>query len=332
MNRGVRALVLVAAVAGAAAAHLAAGGATAADVLAVARGGASGLDERILWEYGLPRLLTAALAGAALGTAGHLLQAVLRNPLAAPELTAVNPGAVLGVLGGTVSGLVSADAAAGSLLAALAGGAVGGGLSWALAAGGGPGRVVVAGLLGSAVLGGVTTMLLAYQPARFGNVLRWLVGSVEGRVWEHLAVASWWIPLWLAVAWLGSAAVGVLQGGDEHAASLGLPPRTGRAAVLLVALALTAGAAALAGAIAFVGLVAPHAARWLARAEPRACVPVAALVGGAALIGADALAQAATRLLAAGDLGHRLGVPTGVVTSLLGAAVLVAVVRRERPA
>ncbi|WP_067478945.1 iron ABC transporter permease [Actinomadura hibisca] len=329
MNRALGAFVLVVAVV---AAHLATGGATAADVLAVVQGHPTGLDARLLWEYGLPRLLTAALTGSALGVAGYLLQSVLRNPLAAPELTAVNPGAVLGVLGGTVLGAVAADAAAGSLLAALVGGALGGGLSWALAAGGGPGRVVVAGLLGSAVLGGLTTMLLAYQPSRFGNVLRWLAGSVEGRVWDHLTVASWWIPLWLAVAWAASAAVGVLQGGDEHAASLGLPPRTGRAAVLAVALALTAGAAALAGAISFVGLVVPHAARWLARGEPRACVPVAALVGAAALTGADALAQAATHLLAAGHLGHRLGVPTGVVTALLGAAVLVAVVRRERPA
>ncbi|HEX2312281.1 MAG TPA: iron ABC transporter permease [Thermomonospora sp.] len=311
-------------------AHVTAGGASLAAFLAVLDGRPVGMEERIVWEYGLPRLVTALLTGAALGVAGHLLQSALRNPLAAPELTAVNPGAVLGVLAGTVLGVVSAGSATGSLAAALVGGALGGGLSWVLALGGGPGRVVVAGLLGSAVLGGLTTLLLAYQPGRFGNLLRWLVGSVEGRVWDHLAVVGWWIPLWIVVAWLGSAALTVLEGGDDHAAALGLPPRAARSAALGTAVALTAGAACLAGAISFVGLVVPHAARRLAGGGFRARVPAAALAGAVALAGADALAQVLTRLVSAGSLGHRLGLPTGVVTALIGAAVLAAVVRKER--
>ncbi|GAA0936435.1 iron chelate uptake ABC transporter family permease subunit [Nonomuraea longicatena] len=287
------------------------------------------LSGRILWELGLPRLLTALLAGAALGVAGFVLQSALRNPLAAPEFTGVNPGAVLGILGGMTLGIVPADSVLGALLAALVGGALGGGLGWVLAARRGPGQVIVAGLLGSAVLAGLTTLLLAYQPSRFGNAMRWLVGSVEGRVWDHLAFTSWWILGWIVLVWLGSAALGVLAGGDEHAAALGLPPRAARVTALVAAVALAAGSASLAGALAFVGLMVPHVARWAARGRPRAGVPAAALLGAAALTGADAVAQFLTRIVSGGDLAHRLGLPTGVVTALVGAAVLIAVARKE---
>ncbi|GAA2736759.1 iron chelate uptake ABC transporter family permease subunit [Actinocorallia aurantiaca] len=309
--------------------HLSAGGAEPGDLLAVADGRPATLDERILWELGLPRLVTAALAGAALGVAGHLLQTSLRNQLAAPELTAVNPGAVLGVLAATTFGLVSPDSALGGLGAALLGGVLGGAVTWLLSAGGGPGRAVIAGLLGSALMGGLVTLLLAYQPGRFGNVLRWLVGSVEGRVWDHLVIAVWWIPLWLCVAWAATAVTTILQGGDQHAASLGLAPRRARLAVLGIAVALIACAASLAGAIAFVGLVVPHAARRLT-GGPGGHVPAAALLGAVALVGADASAQVLTRLIAGTELGHRLGLPAGVITALAGAAVLVAIVYREK--
>ncbi|MFD2352193.1 iron chelate uptake ABC transporter family permease subunit [Nonomuraea ferruginea] len=100
--------------------------------------------------------------------------------------------------------------------------------------------MVVHGLLGSALLAGLTTMLLAYQPSRFGNALRWLIGSVEGRVWEHLALTSWWIVGGIAVAWACSGMLAVLSPSDDHAASLGVHPGLGRAVALTVAIALTA--------------------------------------------------------------------------------------------
>ncbi|WP_030174103.1 FecCD family ABC transporter permease [Spirillospora albida] len=310
--------------------HVSAGGGEPGDLLAFAGGGPATLDERILWELGLPRLVTAALAGAALGVAGHLLQTSLRNPLAAPELTAVNPGAILGVLAAAAFGPVPLDSALGGLGAALVGGVLGGAVTWLLAAGGGPGRTVTAGLLGSALMGGLVTLLLAYQPGRFGNALRWLIGSVDGRVWDHLVIAVWWIPLWICVAWAATPVTTILQGGDQHAASLGLAPRRARLLVLGIAVALTACAASLAGALAFIGLVVPHAARRLTDGRPDRHVPAAALLGAAVLVGADAAAQALTRLIAGTELGHRLGLPAGVITALAGAAILIAIVSREK--
>ncbi|MGP4102636.1 FecCD family ABC transporter permease [Nonomuraea sp. KM90] len=297
------------------AAHVLVSGQPLGVVFGLLDGAVSGVNERIVWELGLPRLVTALLTGAALGVAGYVLQATLRNPLAAPEFSGVNPGAILGILAGFTLGVVPADSAAGALAAALAGGAAGGGITWLFAARRDPAHLIVYGLLGSALLAGMTTMLLAYQPSRFGNALRWLIGSVEGRVWEHLAFASWWILGGIAVAWACSAMLAVLAPSDDHAASLGLHPGLGRGIALTVAVALTAGAASLSGAIAFVGLVTPHAARRLGGG-----VLTAAVAGAVALAGADTLAQLAGHLL---NVTHRLGVPTGVVTALAGAAVLI---------
>ncbi|MBB2910750.1 iron complex transport system permease protein [Streptosporangium becharense] len=316
----------------AAVAHLLAPGISPRTLVGVLDAAPQGLQERIVWELGLPRLLTALLTGAGLGVAGFLLQASLRNPLAAPEFTGVNPGAVLGLLAGMTLGLFPADSVTGALAAALLGGAAGGALSWTFTARGGADRLVVGGLLCSAVLAGLTTMLLAYRPDRFGNALRWLIGSAEGRVWDHLGFVGWWIPVWIALMWGCSAVFAVLAGGDDHANALGVPPHAARALALAGAVALTAGAASLAGAVAFVGLVAPHAARWLARGGPRAGVPAAALAGAVVLVAADALAQLLTRLVSGGALAQRLGVPTGVVTALTGAAVLIALARKERTA
>ncbi|GAA3137673.1 hypothetical protein GCM10010466_30730 [Planomonospora alba] len=302
-------------------AHLLASGQPPGAVTGLLDGAADGRAEKIVWELGVPRLLTALLTGAALGASGYVLQAALRNPLAAPEFSGVNPGAVLGILGGLTLGLFPADSAAGALLAALAGGALGGGTTWLMSARRPPADLVVHGLLGSALLAGLTTMLLAYQPGRFGNALRWLIGSVDGRVWEHLALASWWIAGGVAVAWACSGVLAVLSPGDDHAASLGLHPGLGRAVALTTAIALTAGAASLSGAISFVGLVAPHAARRLGGR-----VLTAAATGAVLLAGADTLAQFAGHLL---DGAHRLGVPTGVVTALAGAAVLIRLGRSQ---
>lgn len=287
------------------------------------------VEQRIVVELRLPRLATALLAGAGLGAAGLLLQTVLRNPLAAPELTGVNPGAVLGVLGGMQLGLVPADSAVGALVAALLGGAAGGILMAAVVRGRQPAEVAAYGLLGSAALAGVTTLLLAYQPSRFGNALRWLVGSVDGRVWAHVRTAWPWLLTALLLAWLCSAVLGVVAAGDGHAAALGVPPGVVRAAGVALAVALAAGAVALAGALAFVGLVVPHLARALCGADLRLALPGAALVGAIGVAGADAVAQVVTLLVQDGPVAHRLGVPAGVVTALVGAAVLAVVARRS---
>ncbi|MDE1438015.1 iron chelate uptake ABC transporter family permease subunit, partial [Bacillus licheniformis] len=146
-------------------------------------------------ELRAPRVLVGLAAGACLGVAGTVLQAVLRNPLASPEVTGVGSGAVLGAVLGTVLG-GPVGTPLGVLGVALLGGPLGGGVLWLLAGrAAGPGtadplRMAVVGVRVSAVLGGTTLLLLTARPQLAGSMVRWLVGSLNGRGWEH------WDALW----------------------------------------------------------------------------------------------------------------------------------------
>jgi iron complex transport system permease protein len=302
------------------------------EALAVVSGTADPLTAAIVGDVRLPRVLVGLAAGACLGLAGTVLQAVLRNPLASPEVTGVGSGAVLGAVAATLVGGAVATPA-GVLGVALAGGVLGGGLLWLLAAraGADPLRLAVLGVLVSAVLGGGTLVLLTARPQLAGSMARWLVGSLAGRSWEHWA-ALWPPLLGCAVAGMLIAPVlGLLAVDDDHARGLGLAVAGWRSAALLVAVLATASAVASVGALAFVGLLAPHAARALVGADHRVLLPAAAVAGAGVVGAADAVAQLLTQLVIglALDTGRQIGVPAGAVTAVAGAVVLIGIVRRR---
>ncbi|MFD7654147.1 FecCD family ABC transporter permease [Actinosynnema sp. NPDC059797] len=301
---GLAVLVLVAALA-----HLGIG-ATGATLAAL-----FGDDERaraVVLELRAPRLLVGLCAGACLGVSGALLQAGVRNQLASPEITGVGSGAVLGAVVASVIGGVAAQPLP-MAAAALLGGVVGGGVLWVVV--GRSGDVAVRGVVVSAVLVGTMLVLLTARPQLAGAVSRWLLGSLVGRTWEHLA------PLWpalLAVLVVATALGGVLDVlavDDDHAHAVGLAVVPWRSAVLLLAAVATSAAVAAVGATAFVGLLAPHAARWLVGPVHRWTVPASALTGAISVAAADAV-------------GQLVGVPAGAITALAGAVVLVSVARR----
>ncbi|GAA1081081.1 FecCD family ABC transporter permease [Nocardiopsis composta] len=302
-----------------------------AEVLpALLRDGADPLGERILWELRLPRAAVALLAGACLGVSGLLLQVALRNPLASPELTGVGGGAVLGVVLGLRTGLVSAQAHT-SVLAALCGGVGGGALLWLLSGRrrSDPVWLTVNGVIVGVALSGATSVLLVLSQAEAAGALRWLTGSLTGLTAAHAALVLPWAAVGIGAAWLLSPVLAVLQGGDDHARSVGLEPKPARFAVLLCAVLLAAAAVSVVGMAGFVGLIAPLLASALVGRDPRLLVPVAALIGAVALSGADALAQGVTLLVPEGPQAQRLGLPAGSVTSIAGAILLIAAVRRR---
>lgn len=266
----------------------------------------------VVLELRAPRLLVGLCAGACLGIAGALLQAAVRNQLASPEITGVGSGAVLGAVGASVVGGFAAQPVP-MAAAALVGGVVGGGVLWVVA--GASGDVAVRGVVVSSVLVGATLVLLTARPQLAGAVSRWLLGSLVGRTWEHLA------PLWpvLLLVLVTATALGgvldVLAVDDDHAHAVGLAVVPWRSAVLLLAALATSAAVAAVGATAFVGLLAPHAARGLVGPVHRWTVPASALTGAVAVVAADVV----------GQLAH---VPAGAITALFGAVVLVVVARR----
>ncbi|MFF2846501.1 FecCD family ABC transporter permease [Streptomyces sp. NPDC058001] len=294
-------------------------------------GGGDSLARHVVLQLRLPRTLVALGAGACLGVAGVVLQSALRNPLAGPEVTGVTPGAVLGAVAATGLGLAGWESPAAVVAAAVLGGFAGASLLWLLTGRerGDPTRMAVHGVLVSAVLSGLTAMVLLVAPGELGSVVQWLVGSTEGRVWEHWALLWPWAALWFLAAWSLSGPLTLLRCGDEQAAAAGLHTGRARSAALVCAVALTAGAVSAVGALGFVGLLVPHLAFAVLGADLRVALPGAALLGASVVCGADAVAQWLSR--AAADLleADRLSVPTGAVTAWVGAALLLIVARRS---
>ncbi|MEU6644651.1 iron ABC transporter permease [Saccharomonospora sp. NPDC046836] len=282
---------------------------------------------QIVVELRAPRVLVALAAGACLGIAGCILQALLRNPLAAPEITGIGSGAVLGAVTATLLGGFSATPH-GMIGTAIAGGVLGGGVLWVVAAraGSDPLRLSVIGVLISAVLSGITLILLTARPQSTGTMAQWLIGSLNGRGWAHWHALWPWLVLVLVAGLLIAPVLGLLSVDDDHARGVGLEPPRWRSAALLLAVVAAAAAIATVGALSFVGLLAPHAGRLVFGADHRRAIPGSALIGAATVCAADTVAQQLTTLAAAGE--RPLGIPTGAVTAIVGAVVLIRAARR----
>lgn len=302
-----------------------------ADVPGVLLGGGDPTARHIVLQLRMPRVLVALAAGASLGLAGLVLQSALRNPLAGPEVTGVTPGAVLGAVTATGLGLAGWESPTAVVVAACLGGFAGAGLLWLLAGReqGDPEQTAVYGVLVSAVLAGCTAMVLLVAPGELGSVVQWLIGSTEGRVWQHWHLLWPWAAAWSAAAWLLAGPLTLLRCGDEQAAAVGLDTGRGRAAALVCAVALTAGAVSAVGALGFVGLLVPHLALAVFGADLRVALPGAALLGAVVVGGADAAAQVLSRLLAEVLDADRLTVPVGALTTGVGAGLLLIVARRR---
>ncbi|MGH3611721.1 MAG: iron chelate uptake ABC transporter family permease subunit [Pseudonocardia sp.] len=294
-------------------------------------GDADGLAGTIVFNVRLPRVLVGLVAGASLGVSGLLLQVALRNPLAAPEVVGVSSGAVLGVVAALSFGLVEGTAPAGIIAAASLGGLTAAALLWLVAGGdrAQPAELAVLGVVVAAALAGATALLITLDPASLGGAVRWLIGSLNGRVWPHWVLLWPWALLWIAVAWALAAVSTVLLTGDALASSLGIRPSRARILLVGVAVALAAGAIAVVGAVAFVGLLVPHVAWVLAGADLRRTVPMAVLGGAVTLAAADALAQAATRYGPGLGTGGEFALPVGAVTAFGGGLMLIALASRS---
>lgn len=277
----------------------------------------------IVRELRLPRTVLGLAVGLALAVAGVLMQALTRNPLADPRILGISAGASVGVV--LAIAVFGVGTLAGYVWFGIAGALVAGVVVLGLAAGtpdgGSPVTLALVGAALDASLGAVVVALLAADARTFEEYRFWVVGGLAGR---DVSVALWVLPF-VAVGVLLAASVArgldALALGDDVARGLGhrvgLVRMTGGAAAVL----LTGAAVAAAGPIAFVGLAVPHLARALVGTDHRWTLLVAALVGPALLVGADVVG----RLVAPpGEI------PAGIVTALIGAPLLVILVRRVR--
>ncbi|GHJ59765.1 heme ABC transporter [Nocardioides sp. OK12] len=276
-----------------------------------------------VWEVRVPRVVLALLAGAALGVSGLLLQDVLRNPIAGPELLGVSSGAA--VVTATIVVLGLGVPVAALPYAALAGALTAGALVLlAIGRTRSPDHVALVGAAVSAACGGLVVAVVGLGTQ--GNVVvlfRYLLGSLAARGWDHVGAVAPWLVVAMALAVLLRRRVEALTLGDEVAVGLGVPVLPTRVAAVAVAAVLAAAVASVCGPIAFVALLAPHLARRLVgTVSTRRVFWVVPPVGGVLLLLADLVSR---------TLLYPVEVPVGVATTLVGVPALVLVLRGRAP-
>lgn len=293
---------------------------------------AESLAYTVFWQLRLPRLLTAAGAGAALAAAGVLAQGLFRESLASPTVLGTEAG------GSLAAALVFyANLAYGHWLVLPLASLVG---AWAatllvllvahdrtredLGLGGSVAGLLLAGFALNALLGALTSLLVTIafeEPSRAGRALAFLVGGFAGKGWEHAALCAASLALGLALALPLAARLDVLSLGEGLAASLAVSPVRLRKAALVAMAVLVAGAVSVAGALPFVGLLVPHAARALVGPAHRPLLLLSALMGALLMLASDIVAR---------WLRAPSEVPAGVLTSLLGAPFFISLLLRRR--
>jgi iron complex transport system permease protein len=283
----------------------------------------SPIQQGVIFDYRLSRALMAALCGGGLALSGAILQALLRNPLAEPYILGISAGASTGAVAVLILGAggtaltVSGGAFAGALLALATVGLL------AAGAGGTGDRIILAGVAGSQLFNAatatiVTTMASAEQ-AR--GVMFWLLGSFGGVRWADVGVAAPVALAGFAVCLFHAKALDAFAFGADTARSLGVAVRRVRLVLLATTAVMTAVMVSIVGTVGFVGLVIPHAARFLVGPGHARLLP-ACLAGGAIFM---ILADILSRVLVPQQI-----LPIGVVTALFGAPAFAVILQRAR--
>ncbi|CAK7260495.1 MULTISPECIES: FecCD family ABC transporter permease [unclassified Shinella] len=269
------------------------------------------IHETVIWDYRLSRALVAAFCGAGLALSGAIMQSLLRNPLAEPYVLGISAGAstgavavvILGIGAGAVS--LSAGAFAGAFAAFFFVALLSNGTR------GGADRTILAGVAASQMFNAATAYIVTTsgnaQQAR--DVMFWLLGSFGGVRWPEFALVSVIISLGLIACLFYARVLDAFAFGDEAASALGV--NVGQARIVLFALTamMTATIVSMVGSIGFVGLVVPHAARFLVGPVHIRLLPACAVAGAIFMV----LADVASRTLVPQQV-----LPIGVVTALVG--------------
>ncbi|NLF04029.1 MAG: iron ABC transporter permease [Actinomycetales bacterium] len=280
--------------------------------------------ESALWTIRFPRVAMALLVGAALATAGALMQGVFGNPLAEPGVAGVSSGAALAACAVIVFGwsflgpwTTAALAFAGGLVATL--------VVYFLSRSGGRTEVVTLILTGVAVnaVAGAGIALLTFlgdTQAR-EQIVFWQLGSLNGTRWPYVAIVAPLVVVGVLLATTFSRRLDLLALGERPARHLGVDVERLRITTIVVVALLTAAAVAFAGIISFVGLVVPHVIRMAVGPGHRVLVPASALGGAILLLGADLVARTGVDYA---DL------PIGMLTALVGGPFFLYLIRRTR--
>lgn len=289
------------------------------DILETLLGRGDEVTGQIIWNIRLPRVIVSLLVGMALATAGCILQAIMRNPLATPNIIGVSSGAGLTALAIMILlphmyQLVPLGAFVGALGATL--------FIYALAWKGGivTYRLVLAGVAVSSILSAGNNILLSFYPDRVSGVINFMVGGLSGTSWRQVDMIVPYILTALLITLILRDKLNLLVLGDEVAISLGVRVERVRGMFILLSSLLAGAAVSAVGLLGFVGLIVPHMARLFVGSDYKKLVPVTMLLGAIILMLADLI----SRMVFA-----PIEIPVGIVMSLLGGPFFLSLLRRR---
>jgi iron complex transport system permease protein len=281
-------------------------------------------DYDIFMGVRIPRIILAALVGAALAASGVALQAILRNPLAEPYILGISSGAALGVMTATLAG-ISLSFLGGSPMAAMAFlfaiGTVW--LVWFtghLAGGSTVTSLLLAGVVINAFFSAVIMLMTSLiDSEQLRSTIMWLMGSIGEKDFSTLLASAIFIIAGIAGLFTISQKLNVLAFGAGEAQSLGVNPRKITLVAFALASFITAVAVGLSGLVGFVGLVVPHSVRLIFGPDHRQLLPTSALLGAAFVVICDTIART---IISPAQL------PVGVITAIIGGPVFLLLLSR----
>ena len=288
-------------------------------------GSADALYSYYVWEYKVPRVLFAMIAGTGLAVAGVVMQSVMNNPLADPYTTGISSGACMGiaavlVLGVSVTMSNSVIVVASSFVFAMIPTAVI--LMVSPKAKTSPSTLILAGVALSYLFNAFSTLLLVSTDAEtLATIYRWQVGSVAGVAWSNIGITAAIVIIGSILAILLSGKLNVLALGENNATALGLDTETLRIICLVVIGFIVAGIIGSAGIIGFVGLMSPHIVRMVVGSNNKYVIPAAIAFSASFLLLCDVIALTISPLDS---------IPSGAVISVIGAPIFLYLIIRRK--
>lgn len=274
-------------------------------------------------ELRLPRIIVAILAGASLSVAGAILQGMIRNPLASPDIIGISGGGSFAAIA-----FITIFAGQASIhwlpLAAFCGAGMISLIIYTLAwkKGISPTRLILIGIGISAITSALTMLMITLSPsASASQAYIWMTGSIYGSSWRNVLSLLPWTIVFIPLALIYSRHLSLQELGDDVAAALGSNVQMHRATLLVISVALAGSSVAVAGAIGFVGLIGPHLARKLTGASSMIHIVCSALVGALLVLLADTLAR---------TVFLPKDIPVGVFTAAVGAPFFIFLLFRNR--
>jgi len=279
--------------------------------------------ELIVYQLRMPRIAASILVGAAMAISGTILQALIRNPLASPDLLGTTSGATAAVVAFIT--IMNGQVDVGWMpVVAMAGGCIASAITYLLAWRGGssPLRMAMIGVSVSSAMGALTIYFTLAGPIYLiSQALGWMAGTVYGTSWTHVLYLAPWVIVGGTLALFQSRNLNVLELGDRIAIGVGMRVERKRFKFIILAVILASAAVGIAGGISFVGLMAPHMARKLVGNHNGAIVTASALLGALFVLLADLVGR---------TVFVPLDIPAGIFTAILGAPFFIYLMYRHR--